>query len=595
MSADHNRPTSHRGRRSEAGAISGKCVACASSIVAGIAGMGLSWLPSGGLAGTGVATRAADITLTTSGDPLADPFMNDTIVLPGADDTFVLPSGNVINLPFGGDGFNNFFGPGLDGVAGGTSTADIATGDTWSEFTTPVEEFTIPFLNDTIILPGSNDTIVYLSDPFSGNAINLPFFGDGENDFFGSLFPETGSALSNAGVATGSADTVSSIPTESVPTDAIVLPGSADTIVFPSFNTINLPFGGDGENNFFGGGNGGDGGVGTGVGGNSAATADETTAAATTTSGADSTLTISADPTATGDTVFSGAGETIVFPSSNTINLPFGGDGENNFFGGGNGGTGGDGTGTAVGGSGSDPGTGVGIGGAGGDGGDGAQFFPIQIDFVDSSGASADTIADSSGTSSGTSAGSLDLVLAGIVGSDSSSNLTAAGGIAIGVGGAGADGGSGAVLFPLDFDVNTADLSSTSSSYLDAFLDSLLGSGGSSAGSTVITVAAGSSESIDGAGGAGGSAAELFPISLDWVDSSGDHSVTVTPVVLFEDLISFLGSGAAEPAAIPTSVAADLGSSSGLVAGDLSSSSGLVAGDLGTNLPALVADLGSLF
>jgi hypothetical protein len=570
MGDDRNERTSHRRRRSGIDSVSGKCVVCASSIVAGIAGMGLSWLAGSEYPGTAAATRFGEIKLIDSSDPLAS-LENLVIVLPGADDTVVLPSDNVINLPFGGDGLNNFFGPGEAGAAGGT--ADIATGDTWSVFTTPVEQFTIPFLNDTIILPGSDDEIFSLPNLFSGNAINLPFFGDGENDFFGSVFPDIGSALSNAGAATGGTDTVSSIPTESLPTDAIVLPGSADTIVFPSFNTINLPFGGDGENNFFGGGDGGDGGVGTGIGGDGAATTGGTTAAATTTSGADSTPTISADPTATGDTVFSGAGETIVLPSDNTINFPFGGDGESNFFGGGNGGNGGDGTGIATGGSGGDPGAGgtaIGIGGAGGDGGDGAQFFPIQIDFVDSSGASAGTIADSSGTSSGTSAGSLDLVLAGIVGSnDGGGSDGGNGGTAIGIGGAGADGGDGAVLFPMGFDVNTADLSSTNSAFLDGFLDSLLGSGGSSAGSTVITVTGGSSVSIDGAGGAGGNGAEFLPITLDWDDSSGDHSVTVTPFVLLEDFVSYFGNS--------TSSAGDLG--------DI----------LGASLPTLTTDLSSLF
>ena len=260
MGDDRNERTSHRRRRrSGIDSVSGKCVVCASSIVAGIAGMGLSWLAGSEYPGTAAATRFGEIKLIDSSDPLAS-LENLVIVLPGADDTVVLPSDNVINLPFGGDGLNNFFGPGEAGAAGGT--ADIATGDTWSVFTTPVEQFTIPFLNDTIILPGSDDEIFSLSNLFSGNAINLPFFGDGENDFFGSVFPDIGSALSNAGVATGDTDTVSSIPTESLPTDAIVLPGSADTIVFPSFNTINLPFGGDGENNFFGGGDGGDGGDG---------------------------------------------------------------------------------------------------------------------------------------------------------------------------------------------------------------------------------------------------------------------------------------------------------------------------------------------
>ena len=190
MRDDHKGPTGHRGRRSAPGAVSNKCVACA-SIVAGLAGVGLSWLPGSGLVSTGVATRVVgDIALTTA----ADPFMDATIVLPGADDTIVLPSDNVINLPFGGDGFNNFFGPGLGGVAGGASAADSA-GTTWSEFTTPVEQFTIPFLNDTIVLPGSNDTFVYLPSLFFGNAINLPFFGGGENDVFGAVFPQIGTAL----------------------------------------------------------------------------------------------------------------------------------------------------------------------------------------------------------------------------------------------------------------------------------------------------------------------------------------------------------------------------------------------------------------
>ena len=578
MSDDHKGPTSHRRRRSGIDSVSGKCVACASSIVAGIAGMGLSWLPGSGLPGTAAATRFGEIELIDSSDPLA-PFENLVIVLPGADDTVVLPSDNVINLPFGGDGLNNFFGPGDAGAAGGT--ADIATGQTWGEFTTPVEQITIPFLNDTFVLPGSNDSFFSLSSLFSGNAINLPFFGDGEDDFFGHVFGQTGTAASNTSsveTATGNPDSLPTIPTDSIPSNAVVLPGSADTIVLPSSNTINLPFGGDGENNFGGGGNGGDGGVGTGVGigGDSTASAGETTATAS--SNADNTLTISADTSATGNaTVSPGTGETILFPSNNTINFPFGGDDENNFLGGGGGGSGGNGTGIGIGGTGGDTtGIGIGIGGDGGNGGDGAQFFPIQINFVDSSGASAVTVADSSGASSDTSTASLDSFLAGILGSNGSSNVSDATGTAIGIGGDGGDGGNGAVLFPMDLNVNTADLSATNSASLDGFLDSLLGSGDSSAlagqaGST--TVADGTSVSIDGSGGAGGSAAEFFPITLDWDDSTGDHSVTVTPVVLLDDMVSYFGSSATDS----TSSAGDLG--------DL----------LGGNLSTLMADLSSLF
>jgi hypothetical protein len=576
MSDDHQGPTSHRRRRSGIDSVSGKCVACASSIVAGIAGMGLSWLPGSGLPGTAAPTRFGEIKLIDSADPLA-PLENLVIVLPGADDTVVLPSDNVINLPFGGDGLNNFFGPG-DAGAGGT--ADVATGGTWTEFTTPVDQITIPFLNDTIVLPGSNDTFFSLSSPFSGNAINLPFFGGGENDFFGSVFPQTGTAASNTSnlvVATGNPDSLSAIPTDSLSSNATILPGSADTIVLPSFNTINFPFGGDGENNFGGGGSGGDGGVGTGVGigGSSTATAGETTA----TSNADNTLAISADTSATGNaTVLPGAGETIAFPS-NTINFPFGGDGENNFFGGGDGGNGGNGTGIGIGGTGGDTtGIGIGIGGDGGNGGDGALLFPIQINFVDSSGASAVTVVDSSGASSDTSTESLDDYLAGIIGANGTSDVSNATGTAIGIGADGGDGGTGAVLFPTDLDVNTADLSATNSASLAAFLDSLLGSGGSSdpaslAGSTLSTVEGGTSVSIEGAGGAGGSAGEFLPITLDWVDSTGAQSITVTPVVLLDDFISFFGGGAADP----TSSAGDLG--------DI----------LGASLPALMADLSSLF
>jgi hypothetical protein len=579
MSDDHKGPTSHRRRRSGIDSVSGKCVVCASSIVAGIAGVGLSWLAASGLPGSAAPTRFEAIKLIDSADPLAA-LENLTIVLPGADDTVVLPSDNVINLPFGGDGVNNFFGPGDGGAAGGA--ADTASGQTWDEFTTPVEQITIPVLNDTFVLPGSNDTFFSLSGLFSGNAINFPFSGDGENDFFGYVFGPSGTAgsdTSSVETATGNAANLPTDPTDSIPSNAVVLPGSADTIVLPSFNTINLPFGGDGENNFGGGGSGGDGGVGTGVGGNSTDPADGTTAAetASATSNSDDTLTVSADTSATGNATFlSGAGETILFPSNNTINLPFGGDAQNDFLGGGDGGDGGDGTGIALGGSGSDPGTGVGIGGDGGDGGNGAEFFPIQINFVDSSGASAVTVADSSGASSDTSTGSLDLVLAGADGSNGGSNLTEAGGTAIGVGGGGGDGGNGAVLFPTDYDVNTADLSATNSASLDGFLDSLLGSGDSSAlasqaGST--TVADGTSVSIDGTGGAGGGAAEFFPITLDWDDSTGDHSVAVTPVVLLDDFISYFGSSATDS----TSSAGDLG--------DI----------LGANVSTLMADLSSLF
>ena len=573
MSDDHTGPTSHRRRRSGIDSVSGKCVVCASSIVAGIAGVGLSWLPASGPPGTAAPTRFGEIKLIDSSDPLAS-LENLVIVLPGADDTVVLPSDNVINLPFGGDGLNNFFGPGDAGAAGGA--ADTATGQTWDEFTTPVEQITIPFLNDTIDLPGSNDTFFSLSSLFSGNAINLPFSGDGENDFFGYVFGPTGTAgsdTSSVETATGNPDSLPTIPTDSIPSNAIVLPGSADTIVLPSFNTINLPFGGVGENNFGGGGNGGDGGVGTGIG--TDGTAGET--AATAASNSDDTVTVSADTSATGDATFlPGAGETILFPSFNTINFPFGGDGENNFFGGGGGGNGGDGTGIAIGGTGGDTtGIGIGIGGAGGDGGNGAQFFPIQINFVDSSGASALTVADSSASSSDSSSESLDDFLAGILGSNGSSNVSDAGGTAIGIGGNGGDGGNGAVLFATDYDVNTADLSTTQSASLDGFLDSLLSSGDSTAvaGQAGSTVTDGTSVSIDGSGGAGGSAAEFFPITLDWDDSTGDHSVTVTPVVLLDDMVSYFGSSATDS----TSSAGDLG--------DL----------LGGNLSTLMADLSSLF
>jgi hypothetical protein len=583
MSDDHKGPTSHRGRRSAADAVSSKCVACASSIVAGIAGVGLSWLPGSELKGTAVTTRVVgDIALTTSADPL----MNEVIVLPGADDTIVLPSGNVINLPFGGDGFNNFFGPGIGGVAGGASAADSAAGTTWTDFTTPVEQFTIPFLNDTIVLPGSNDTFDYLSGLTSGNAINLPFFGNGENDFFGAVFPQTGTALSDSGVAVGNADNLSIIPTESLPTDATVLPGSADTIEFPSFNTINFPLGGVGENNFFGGGNGGDGGVGTGigVGGNSAA--DPLTTAATGTT-----------------TVSQGVGETTVFPSFNTINFPFGGVGENNFFGGGNGGNGGAGTGIGIGGSGADTtGTGIGIGGAGGAGGNGAEFFPIHVNFIDSSGASSATSADVSGASSATSAGSLDSLFNEIFGSNGTLPVVIATGTGIGIGGAGGAGGNGAEIFPINIDVNTADLGGANSSALVAFLDSLPGGGSSSALASLVSsasggVAGGTSVSIDGPGGAGGDGAEFFPIYLDWADASGAHSIETSPSVLLDSLVGngVLGSGATDSAAIPTSFLDELGGIPASISTELGSSSSLFAGDLGAGLPALVADLGGLF
>ena len=567
MRDDHRGPTGHRGRRSAPGAVSNKCMACA-SIVAGLAGVGLSWLPGSGLVSTGVATRVVgDIALTTA----ADPFMDSTIVLPGADDTIVLPSGNVINLPFGGDGFNNFFGAGLGGVAGGASTADTAAGTTWSEFTTPVEQFTIPFLNDTIVLPGSNDTFAFLPGLFSGNAINLPFFGGGENDVFGAVFPQIGSALSNFGLAVGNADNLLSIPTESLPTDATVLPGSADTIEFPSFNTINFPLGGVGENNFFGGGNGGDGGVGTGigVGGNSAA--DSLTTAATGTS-----------------TVSQGVGATTVFPSDNTINFPFGGVGENNFFGGGNGGNGGAGTGIGIGGSGGDTtGTGIGIGGAGGAGGNGAEFFPIHVNFIDSSTASPVSFTESGDGSSVTSADPLGSFLSDVLGSNGNSSLDVATGTGIGIGGAGGAGGDGAEIFPLNIDINTADLGGANST-LAASLDSLLGSGGSSAAesgadsayasllsSALDNVAAGgTSVSIDGPGGAGGDGAQFFPIYLDWADATGAHSAQVTPVELLDSLVGngVLSSGV-DSAILPTSI----------------------AGDFGAILPALMSDLGSLF
>ncbi len=534
--------------------------------------------------------------------------MNQVIVLPGADDTVVLPAGNVINLPFGGDGFNDFFGPGMAGVAGGAGAAETASGGTWTDLTTPVEQFTVPFLNDTIVLPGSNDTFVYLSGLSSGNVTNLPFFGGGENDFFGSVFPQSGTAWSDSAVAAGNADSALSIPTESLPTDATVLTGSADTIVFPLFNTINFPFGGVGENNFFGGGNGGDGGVGTGIGAgsSSAATAGETAAATSATGTADNTLGLSADPsatTATGDTFSPGAGETIFFPSYNTVNLPFGGVGENDFFGGGDGGVGGNGTGIGTGGigSGDTAGTGIGIGGAGGDGGNGAQFFPVHVDFTDSSGTGATISADSSGATSDTSAGSLDSFLSGILGSSGSSSVGVATGTGIGIGGPGGDGGNGAEILPVNLDVNTADLGAAHTAALDTFLDGLSGgstSGADSAFGSLVSSAldGNTSVSIDGVGGAGGDAAQFIPIYLDWADSSGAHSVEVTPTELLDSLVvsGVLGSGATDSAAFPTSIAADLSS----IATEFGSFSGLGASDfgatLGPDLAAIMADFGSL-
>ncbi|HVQ97912.1 MAG TPA: hypothetical protein VMS16_03735 [Mycobacterium sp.] len=572
MSDDHKGPTSHRRRRSGIDSVSGKCVVCASSIVAGIAGVGLSWLPASGLPATAPATRFGAINLVDASDSFAS-LENLTIILPGADDSVVLPSDDVINLPFGGDGLNNFFGAGEAGAAG--SAADTATGQTWDSFTTPVEQITIPFLNDTIVLPGSNDTFSYLSSLLSGDALNLPF-SDGEIDIFGYVFGNTGTAASDASsveAATGSAGSVPTTATDSIPSNAIVLPGSADNIVFPSFNTINLPFGGDGENNIGGGGNGGDGGVGTGIG--TDGTAGET--AATAASNSDSTVTVTADTSGTGGaTYLSGAGETILFPANNTISFPFGGDGENDFLGGGGGGNGGDGTGIGTGGTGDDvTGIGIGIGGDGGTGGNGAEFFPVQINFVDSSGASAVTVADSSASSSDGSSESLDDFLAGFLGSNGGSNVSDATGTAIGIGGDGGDGGNGAVLGATGFNVNTADLSATQSASLDGFLDSLLSSGDSTAvaGQAGSTVTDGTSVSIDGSGGAGGGAAEFFPITLDWDDATGDHSVTVTPVVLLEDIVSYFGSGATDS----TSSSGDLG--------DL----------LGSSLPTLMTDLSSLF
>jgi hypothetical protein len=290
---------------------------------------------------------------------------------------------------------------------------------------------------------------------------------------------------------------------------------------------------------------------------------------------------MSADPltAATGTTTFSqGAGETIVFPSNHTINFPFGGVGENNFFGGGGGGNGGAGTGIGIGGSGGDTtGTGIGIGGDGGDGGDGAQLFPVHINFIDSSGVSPVTVADSGGGSSATATGSLDSFLGGVLASNGSSNANEATGTAIGIGGDGGNGGDGAALFPMDFNVNTADLSAADSASLDAYLDSLLGSGGSSAVASLAgsTLADGTSVSIEGTGGTGGSAAEFFPVTLDWVDASGAHSIEASPVELLDSLVAggILGGGTTDLAAIPASI----------------------AGDLGAVLPSFMSDLGSLF
>ncbi|MGH3562975.1 MAG: hypothetical protein ACRDTN_14580, partial [Mycobacterium sp.] len=183
------------------------------------------------LLSAGIATANAHTDLATAMDDVPVTLTGQTIVLPGAYDTIVLPSDNTINFPFGGVGENNFLSPGNPGADvgvedNGTEVPGAATANPDLEVTTPVYEFTIPLVNDTIVLPGSHVTIVFPSD----NIINFPFTGDGENTFLGYVDEGPGGA---GGIATGNADNAVTTPMDqapvTVPPDTTFLPGSDDT------------------------------------------------------------------------------------------------------------------------------------------------------------------------------------------------------------------------------------------------------------------------------------------------------------------------------------------------------------------------------
>ena len=502
MSDDRNSRASGRHRRLAVDAISRKRVAGASSIAAGMAGLGLT-----GLLGTGIATANAQPeadnvvaylsdnlinysfggdgennffgggnggdggagnasatvgngsdptsteTVTTStglnvpAEQVLDTGTNGDTFLQGSDEAMVLAYGNTINMPLGGDGENNFFGGGNggDGGAGtavGGDNSDLvgtpaATLNAVTASTTPMDQLPTTWTNETIVLGGSYDTIVMSF----GNTVNLPLGGDGFNNFFG---PGNAGTDGSAGSTLGTGADTSSWYEITTPVheiyipglnDTIILPGSGDVILVPSGgNVINLPFNGDGENEF----------------------GDHVVDGAASSATGDAAIPEDLpDPGSTlpDDTVFfSGSDDTIVLPSENTINFPLGGDGENNFFGGGNGGDSGAGGGGGAGGDGgsgpfgalggagaaggTDPtqGGATGIGGEGGNGGYGAQFFPVFSNGVEY----VNGVEVPDGTSS-PAPFPTDLLGGGANGAN-----------AIALGGAGGEGGNGAQFFGSD-------------------------------------------------------------------------------------------------------------------------------------------------
>ncbi|MBV8862512.1 MAG: hypothetical protein JO082_09365 [Mycobacterium sp.] len=366
---------------------------CACAIVASV---GLT-----GLLGSAVATASTGNEVNTiaadgfAGSTPAMPLTNVTIVLPGADDTIYLPNNDTINFPFGGDGEINFFSPGNPGTSGGvdggsgSSAPGLEITSPPYELITPTDEWTIPFLNDTIVFPGSDDTIVWGYD----NTINLPFMGDGEIVVLGErVGGNSGSSLPDSAIAAGNAVTIPLDPAPAALTDdtsisTVYLPGSDDAFVLFSGDTVNLPFGGVGENNFGGGGNGGD--SGASLLATAIPTANPENAVATP---------LITEANDTSSIMLPWSGDTLSLFSGDTLNFPFGGVEENSFGGGGNGGNGGSASGDgSVAGSGGHGGTGLfgapggaggadagdgsGVidseGGSGGDGGNAAELLPI--------------------------------------------------------------------------------------------------------------------------------------------------------------------------------------------------------------------------
>ena len=428
--------------------------------------------------GTGIGTGA------TLPDPLSAPGVETTtdlgstalgpadavgghtfvFVLPFANDTVVLPSHNVVNLPLGGVGENNFGGPGEDGSGagggpGGEGIADLGGHIGVPGFLSGGGDSAQPadflgslgladiggslFGNGTITIPFFGDNIVivlpFLSDTIfgpSGNFIGLPLLGADENNFLGFVLDGFLSHSVVDDLFSGGGGTAAGLETaaavgNTVPAGAtvFVFPFAGNTLVLPSFNTINFPLGGVGENNFFGGGDGGDAGIGTSIGGGTGIGGD---------GGA--------------------GGNGLGFFSS----APPGQDSSD---------------------AGTDPGEGpasggLGVGGDGGDGGNGPGFFSVNPPGDD----------ETTGTGSG---------LTPVTGN----------GIGVGLGGDGGGGGNGISFFPI-----TSGSAGPGGGPDDiwSYLDGDTGDTGGS-GHDGIGIGLG----IGGPGGEGGSGAEILPITLD--------------------------------------------------------------------------------